>query len=173
MAKNPGGRPTKYYKEMCNKLPDMFKNGESVVEVCVNLEIHIDTFYDWIKKYPKFSDAYKRGRMLSQAWWEKLGRGAAAGLAGGHPAYFIFQMKNRFRKNLSETHPEIDTRWVDKIENENNNTSKVELENKCYAVAPPVAESMQSWEKDAKSKNAQEKKALDTLISQNLENLQQ
>ena len=91
------GRPTKYSKNLCKKLPEMFKNGESVVEVCAALGIWKDTFYNWVKEHPDFSDSYKKGLELSEAWWLKLGRAGSAGKTRIQPATWIFNMKNRFK----------------------------------------------------------------------------
>jgi len=99
------GRPTKYSKALAEKLPAMFDNGESVVEVCVALDIHKDTFYEWVKLYPEFSDAYKKGLAKSEAWWTRLGRGGAMGQVKIQPATWVFNMKNRFN-------------WKDRIENQ-------------------------------------------------------
>lgn len=73
-GKHPGGRPRKYNPEICKTLPDMFKDGQSIVEVCVELGIDVTTYLDWEKEYPEFSQASTRGRLLSRAWWEKMGR---------------------------------------------------------------------------------------------------
>jgi transposase-like protein len=81
----------------------MFKNGESVSEVCAELGIHKDTFFEWVKTYKEFSDAYKKGLELSEAWWTKLGRAGATGKAKIQPATWIFNMKNRFK-------------WTDRVE---------------------------------------------------------
>ena len=97
------GRPTKYSPELCEKILPMFKNGESIVEVCAQLGISRDTFYDWIKIHDDFSDTIKRGLELSEAWWSRLGRNGAAGKAKIQPATWIFNMKNRFK-------------WTDKVE---------------------------------------------------------
>jgi transposase len=83
----------------------MFSEGQSVSEVCAELGIWKDTFYAWVKKYPRFSDAYQRGLDLSQAWWERLGRGGASGTLDIQPTTWIFNMKNRFK-------------WTDRMENE-------------------------------------------------------
>jgi len=91
-----GGRPTKYKKEFAEKLPDMFKGGESVAEVCAELGIWKETFYEWIKLYPEFSNSYKKGLQLSEAWWTKLGRAGSCGKATIQPTTWIFNMKNRF-----------------------------------------------------------------------------
>lgn len=90
-------RPTKYKPEFAKQLPSMFDNGESVVEVCVALGIRKDTFYNWCKKYPKFSDAYKEGLERSEAWWQRLGRAGALGSQKINPTTWIFNMKNRFK----------------------------------------------------------------------------
>lgn len=70
----PGGRPTIYNPEWVEKLPDMFKDGQSITEVAVELGIHKDSLYEYAKVYPEFSDALSRGKQLSQAWWERQGR---------------------------------------------------------------------------------------------------
>ncbi len=68
------GRPTKYRKEYCITVPDMFSEGQSVLEVAVEIGVSKDTLYEWAKVYPAFSDALTRGRAISQAWWEQQGR---------------------------------------------------------------------------------------------------
>ena len=97
------GRPTKYSPKLCALLPSMFANGESVSEVCAELGIHKDTFFEWVKTYKDFSDSYKKGLELSEAWWTKLGRSGAMGRTKIQPATWIFNMKNRFK-------------WTDRIE---------------------------------------------------------
>jgi len=102
------GRPTKYTKHIAKILPYMFINGESVAEVCVQLGICKDTFYNWRKEHKEFSDSYKRGLTYSEAWWTVLGRLGAAGKEDINAATWIFNMKNRFN-------------WLDKVE------SKIEV----------------------------------------------
>lgn len=69
-----GGRPSKYDESIAERLPDMFKDGQSVLEVSVQLGVSRDTLYEWAKVHPEFSDALTRGKAISQAWWEKIGR---------------------------------------------------------------------------------------------------
>lgn len=89
------GRPTKYSKKICDLLPYLFSNGESVSEVCAYLDITKETFYQWEKDHKEFSDSYKKGLELSEAWWTRLGRAGATGKAKINPATWIFNMKNR------------------------------------------------------------------------------
>ena len=97
------GRPTKYNAKLCALLPSMFANGESIAEVCAELGITRETFHQWVNLYPDFSDSYKKGLELSEAWWTKLGRAGATGKAKIQPATWIFNMKNRFK-------------WTDRVE---------------------------------------------------------
>lgn len=97
MGKHAGGAPTKYDPSFAEMLPDLFSEGESVVEVCVVLGIHKDTFYDWCAKYKEFSDAYAVGLMKSEAWWQKLGRAGAAGARRVNPPMWRMNMMNRFK----------------------------------------------------------------------------
>lgn len=51
-----GGRPTKYTPAVIGKLEIAFNNGYNIVEACQYASIHPDTYYDWLKTYPEFSD---------------------------------------------------------------------------------------------------------------------
>ncbi len=93
----------KYGDRLSKTLPTMFKNGESLAEVCCDLDMSKDSFYKLCKISDKFSDAYKKGLENSESWWTKLGRAGAAGKVTIQPATWCFNMKNRFG-------------WRDKIE---------------------------------------------------------
>ena len=96
----PAGRPKEYTQEWVDdhvdQLPGMFKDGQSIAEVCAELGMCKDTFYRLKKEYPVFSDAIKNGELLSEAWWSRLGRKGASGEAEINPTTWIFNMKNRF-----------------------------------------------------------------------------
>ena len=55
--------PNKYKKKFAKQLPDMFKNGESVAEVCMELGIPRQTFYYWVNNYDDFEEASQPGKM--------------------------------------------------------------------------------------------------------------
>lgn len=96
----PAGRPETYTRELgdslSESLPDMFIDGQSVAEVCAELKMCKDSFYKLCEVSDKFSDAYKKGQGLSEAWWTKLGREGSTGKAEIQPTTWIFNMKNRF-----------------------------------------------------------------------------
>jgi hypothetical protein len=101
------GQPTKYTKDMPERIQRLFKDGKSLCTVCAELGICRNTFYEYVKVYLEFSTAYDRGLELSQSWWEELGRKGAAGKVPIIPAVWIFNMKNRFswrdRSDITET----------------------------------------------------------------------
>ena len=96
----------KYKSELMEKLPQMFSEGESVVQVCVKLDITKRTFYDWVDKYPEFRDAYEKGREISEDWWINTGKQGMRGqITSFNAAIWIFNMKNRFEWR---DHPKAD-----------------------------------------------------------------
>jgi hypothetical protein len=105
-----GDNNKKYQDHYPDILAKMFSNGESVAEVCVALGISRRAFYDWVKKYPDFEEAYEMGRLHSEAWWTKLGRAGASGQVNINSTAWIFNMKNRFS-------------WSDKIAEEKDETA--------------------------------------------------
>lgn len=132
--KHPGGRPTIYDPSYADILPDLFKDGQSVIEVCVELGIHKDTFYEWCGKHKEFSDAYALGLMYSEAWWQRLGRAGAAG-AKVNPPMWRMNMMNRFK-------------WTDRIDV----TADVETLNKTEVLN----ESIKALSYDERKKLAEE-----------------
>ena len=67
----PTGRPSKYEDSMCETVVSCMKKGYIVDEVCLELGIHRDTFFEWLKVHPEFSDCYKKGRAAFSAFWAR------------------------------------------------------------------------------------------------------
>ena len=109
MNKNKG-RPTKYRSEMCLILEEMMSEGASQFEVIAELGICEDTFYRWKQENEEFSESVARGRVLSQAWWERMGRLNLENTKFNYRGWYM-NMKNRFH-------------WSDKpdVKNEGNTT---------------------------------------------------
>lgn len=95
----PAGRPSKYKKAFCDQLVEKMSEGWSIESFCADVGIAKDTFYNWVKEHPEFSDAKKRGEMASFQWWEEQvknhlfipDRGGSFNTTA-----WIFNMKNRF-----------------------------------------------------------------------------
>lgn len=95
--KHPGGAPTKYKKEYCEKVIDFFRiepyetkiqkeffsdgsiRSEKVViiptkfptfqDFADSIGVHIDTLNEWCKKHEEFSEAYARAKQLQEKIW--------------------------------------------------------------------------------------------------------
>ena len=88
-------RPTKYTKELCQKLIELMHEGMSIEEVCYELKICKQTFYNWCDKYPEFLDSKKKGEDFSKGWWLKQGRVNLEN-KDFSATLFYMNMKNRF-----------------------------------------------------------------------------
>jgi DNA-binding XRE family transcriptional regulator len=95
-------RPSKYDKSFLPKIIEMGKEGASKAEMSAKLGITRETFNQYEKEYPEFSDAVKQAVALSQAWWEEKGRQAVFNSTNFNATAYIFNMKNRFRDDWSD-----------------------------------------------------------------------
>lgn len=99
----PGGRPSNFREEYCDKVIEYGKLGMSRVEMAANLKCGYDTFLLWQEKNPKFLASVNEAVRLSQAWWESKGRDATfGGVQGFNATSFIFNMKNRFKDDWKD-----------------------------------------------------------------------
>lgn len=102
----PGGRPTDYKPEFCDLVIPLLKQGMSIAEIGLELDIGYSTIYRWMDEHEEFREAIKSGREFSQGWWEKQGR-VALREKEFSPTLWYMNMKNRFG-------------WKDKQETEHN-----------------------------------------------------
>lgn len=67
------GRPTKYAEDACiNTMIAGFSQGHTVSQVCAELNISRECFYNWCRTKPIFSDAYKKHRVLAQQHFDEI-----------------------------------------------------------------------------------------------------
>lgn len=104
------GRPTKYSRDLPQKVFDACKSGEclTVASICVLLDIDRDTYYEWLNKFTDFSDSIKRGLEHRKAHMEKM---ALTGVSGEkfNAAPWIFLMKNMFPDEYKDKHEQAIT----------------------------------------------------------------
>lgn len=87
------GRPSKYKPEMCDQLIQTFADGHFIGTFCADVGIHKDTFYDWLKKFPDFSEAYKKAKCAGDKHYTKLIRLIATGKIRGNVTAAIYLTK--------------------------------------------------------------------------------
>ena len=81
----PKGRPSKYTESMCDTVVSCMCKGYIVEEVCAELGIHRDTFFEWVKTYPDFSDCYKKGKAGFIAFWARAYKKVMMGIPLSSP----------------------------------------------------------------------------------------
>lgn len=119
-----GGRPSKYNKDF--HIPDFIrlsKQGKTLAQIALAWDVDRDTVAEWRKRHKEFSDAIKKGREYSEAWYMNLGQMAmineASIMENGKPkkvnvnlGYFCWMTKNLFK-------------WSDKIENKIDHSGEI------------------------------------------------
>lgn len=68
------GRPCEYDPSYCERLIEFMGQGGSVEEFAGSLKHSKQTIYDWLKKFPDFLDAKRRGEAASLHWWGSMSR---------------------------------------------------------------------------------------------------
>lgn len=89
----PAGRPSKYDPVYCDKIVDHCKEGASLLSFAAEIDVSRSTLNEWAEHHPEFSDAVKRAKAKSAAWWEKLARSNAV-TGDGNATLCIFGLKN-------------------------------------------------------------------------------
>ena len=89
------GRPSKYKEEFNQKVIDLMREGCSIAEVCFELEICKQTFYNWCDENEEFLDSKKKGVDYSEGWWMKQGRKSLKDQSFNYTGWYM-NMKNRF-----------------------------------------------------------------------------
>lgn len=133
--KEKSGRPriiTKNWnEEIKKKILDAYSEGQSDIAVIIILDTSRETFYKVLRTEEKnlepkeidFLDTIKKGRLLSQQWWEEIGRKGTVGILDSfNNGAFVFNMKNRFKPKG------YDSTWADKVETHNTNSNSDKLD---------------------------------------------
>lgn len=101
---NLGGRPLASLDSLPDNWHDdileLYREGGSDVEVKAMIHewrgsFSNDLFDRWMRDEEQFSEIIKKGRMLSEAWWNKNGRINLQNKDFNYTGWYM-QMKNRF-----------------------------------------------------------------------------
>ena len=125
--------PKIWNEEKKKKILDAYKEGQSDIAAIVTLDLTKETFYKLVRADREslgdieqdFVDSIKKGRTLSQQWWEEIGRKGTVGIIDSfNNGAFVFNMKNRFKPKG------YDSIWAYKVEthNTNSNSEKVDVQ---------------------------------------------
>jgi len=95
----PAGRPKKQLSDLPDKWYDttlaLYSVGASDVEIRAELSIAQSTWERMLKEEEEFSITIKKGRQLSNAWWERQGRTNLKETKFSATLWYM-NMKNRF-----------------------------------------------------------------------------
>ena len=95
----PAGRPKKQLSDLPDKWYDttlaLYSVGASDVEIRAELSIAQSTWERMLKEEEEFSITIKKGRQLSNAWWEQQGRTNLKETKFSATLWYM-NMKNRF-----------------------------------------------------------------------------
>ena len=111
------GRPLKKLKDLPegweNTIINLSKEGASIVELAVALDISRQTLYNLSERDEYFLDTIKKCKRYCEAWWLSKGRTELDNRDFSYTGWYM-NMKNRFG-------------WADKQENKNDNTHTGEI----------------------------------------------
>ena len=99
----PAGRPTDYKPEFNKVAMDLFEVGASMAEIAAACGVVRATVYLWMDQHPEFMDTIRKGKELSQAWWEKQGR-INLSEKDFSPTLWFMNVKNRFHQEWRDKH---------------------------------------------------------------------
>lgn len=95
MSKKPVGRPTKYNPEYCDMLVEHMGEGLSFESFAGRVGVWKEAIYNWVEKYPEFSNAKKRGQAANLLELERMGlEGARGRIKDFNMGAWCFFMKN-------------------------------------------------------------------------------
>lgn len=89
----------KYKKEYTDEIIDKMAQGLFDEEICADWSISRNCFYQWLKKYPDFKEAYEVGFNKCFLWWMGAGRAKFAAERDGGFKYWQNVMTNKFHWN--------------------------------------------------------------------------
>ena len=107
------GPESRYSSDMCTKLTEIAARGGHVSEMMIALGISSkETFYRWQHENPEFKEAYQLSKLVSQAYYERIGlQGALGEIPNFNATTYALIMNNKFsdeyKRSGSGSHTEI------------------------------------------------------------------
>lgn len=99
--KNPGGRPSLYKPEYCERVIELGEKGFSQCEIAVALGHPRTTMRSWADQHEDFAKALAYAKECEQAWWENVGR-ASLGADRFQAQVWKKSMESRFKDDYTD-----------------------------------------------------------------------
>lgn len=101
--RHPGGRPSKYEPEYCDRIVSFMDDGYSIASFAAEIGVARSTINKWAENYPEFSEALSRAQARRARWWEdRLRTIARDGGGPGASTAAIFGIKNAAGEDYRE-----------------------------------------------------------------------
>ena len=95
-SKHPGGRPTDYRPEYCERVIEFGLDGKLPAQMASKLGVCKDTLHEWARVHAEFSDAFTLARGHAEAWHLEKATETATGQRGGNAPMAKFLLSAAF-----------------------------------------------------------------------------
>lgn len=94
----PRGPKAKFKQEMCDQVVACAATGEHIAGMMMTIGVKSkDTWYRWQQEYPEFKEAVEYAKIVSQAYYERLGlMGVRGEVPNFNASTFALLMNNKF-----------------------------------------------------------------------------
>lgn len=94
--KHPGGRPSEYKPEYCQRVIEFGKDGLLPVSMASRIGVTKQTLHEWARVHPEFSDAFNEARTHCEAFHVERGCETAHGSRSGNAPMTKFILSAAF-----------------------------------------------------------------------------
>lgn len=106
---------TEYKPEYCETLIKYMSQGKSFVSFAGHINVGKRTIYDWVERYPEFSEAKQIAKAKCEEYYINLGLDMASGnLEKCNATAYVWLTKNILR-------------WTDRLENTGNEQQPINI----------------------------------------------
>ncbi len=101
MMPSPARPQSKYKPEYCDIVESLGKQGKSLSEIALVLNIDRKSLNAWERQFPDFGEALARARTWAQAWWEGKAH-KSLGRKHFQAQLWRYSMAGRFKEDYAD-----------------------------------------------------------------------